>query len=121
MPDCNKEQAQILRPLLSLISKSEKARLKLAPGTWQHRMLDQNLKALHMAVQLMNQEAENAPPVRQAELLEALDAFEGMISRSEKAHASFAPGTSQHTLLENRIQALCAASQKIREQIQKKE
>ena len=121
MIDRSKEQAQILRPLLSLISKSEKARLKLAPGTWQHRMLDQNLKALHLAVQFMQQDAEQPQPVTQADLLEALDALEGMISRSEKAHAEFAPGTSQHTLLKNRIRSLCAAAEKIREQIQKKE
>lgn len=36
-------------PLASLISKSEKARQKLSPGSWQHTMLTENLNALHLA------------------------------------------------------------------------
>lgn len=40
-------------PIASLINKSEKVRQKLAQGTWQHTMLDNNLKALHMASQLL--------------------------------------------------------------------
>ena len=34
-----------LAPIASLISKSEKAQQKLAQGTWQHKMLGNNLKA----------------------------------------------------------------------------
>jgi hypothetical protein len=41
-------------PLASLISKSEKSRQKLAPGTWQYAMLNDNLKALDLASQLLN-------------------------------------------------------------------
>lgn len=39
-------------PIASLISKSEKAQTKLTPGTWQHAMLAQNLKALYIATPL---------------------------------------------------------------------
>lgn len=42
-------------PLASLTSKSEKAQAKLAPDTWQHRMLEQNLRALRMATPLLTQ------------------------------------------------------------------
>ena len=42
-----------LAPLTSLISKSEKAQAKLAQGTWQHTMLNNNLKALHIALPLL--------------------------------------------------------------------
>ena len=38
-----------IAPIASLISKSEKAREKLAPGTWQYTMLGNNLNALQMA------------------------------------------------------------------------
>lgn len=41
-------------PIASLISKSEKALQKLAQGTWQHAMLAENLKALHMASPLLD-------------------------------------------------------------------
>jgi len=40
-------------PLASLISKSEKARAKLAHGTWQHTMLSNNLEALYIALPLL--------------------------------------------------------------------
>ncbi len=42
-----------LAPIASLISKSEKARGKLAQGTWQHTMLGDNLKALYIASPLL--------------------------------------------------------------------
>ncbi|WP_018213070.1 hypothetical protein [Desulfitobacterium hafniense] len=42
-----------LAPITSLISKSEKARAKLAQGTWQYTMLSNNLKALHIALPLL--------------------------------------------------------------------
>jgi len=44
-----------LAPINSLISKSEKAQTKLAEGTWQHTMLDNNLKALHIALPLLTE------------------------------------------------------------------
>jgi len=33
---------EVLRPIASLISKSEKAQQKLAAGTWQYKMLQDN-------------------------------------------------------------------------------
>ncbi len=50
--DCHSEEdlKNALAPIISLISKSEKARTKLAQGTWQHTMLSNNLKALHIAL-----------------------------------------------------------------------
>lgn len=49
------EQARA--PLASLIMKSEKAQAKLAPGAWQHTMLENNLKALRIAFPLLEKEA----------------------------------------------------------------
>lgn len=40
---------------------------------------------------------------------QAQEAISSMIERSQKAKEKFAPGTSQHTLQKNRIQALCIA------------
>lgn len=51
-------QASLLRaaaPLASLLRKSEKAQTKLAPGTWQHTMLETNIHALRLATPLLAQ------------------------------------------------------------------
>lgn len=40
-------------PIKSLFSKSEKAIGKLAQGTWQYKMLDDNIKALYVALSLL--------------------------------------------------------------------
>ncbi|NLT48607.1 MAG: hypothetical protein GXX92_09365 [Clostridiales bacterium] len=42
-----------LAPIISLMSKSEKALGKLARGTWQHTMLSNNQKALNIALPLL--------------------------------------------------------------------
>jgi hypothetical protein len=100
------ESQEALRPIVSLISKSEKAQQKLAPGTWQHTMLRDNIKALQIAAALMNKETDNTHTFMRDDLQEALRAFASMISKTEKAQAKFTPGTSQHTLQRNRRKAL---------------
>ena len=102
------------RPLASLISKSEKAQQKLAPETWQYRMLRDNLNALHLASALMYPPADAPARFAPAELQAALQALASMIGRSEKAQAKFSPGTSQHTLQRNRLHALRLATVFIR-------
>ncbi len=94
------------RPLASLISKSEKAQQKLAPETWQHRMLQDNLKALHIASALMNKETTDMDHFTRGDLQKARRAFASMISKTEKAQAKFSSETSQHTLQRNRLKAL---------------
>lgn len=96
------EKAEALKPILSLISKSEKAQQKVAPGTWQHSMLGANLKALHIALDLMNEDAN----FEQDELKVALESLASMIEKTEEAQTRFAAGTSQYTLLKNRLSAL---------------
>src|SRR3990172_6732345 len=100
------ELQEARRPIASLISKSEKAQQKLAPGTWQHTMLRDNLKSLHIASALMNKEIDDTDDFTRDDLQEALRAFASMISKTEKAQAKFSPGTSQHTLQRNRLKAL---------------
>ncbi|MGC4119619.1 MAG: hypothetical protein QM765_34610 [Myxococcales bacterium] len=96
-----------LRPIASLLSKSEKAQQKLKPGTWQHTMLRDNVRALSLAAALMSDAAGRQPsPAAQDDLKQALDALASMISRTEKSQAKFSPGTSQHSLQRNRLKAL---------------
>jgi hypothetical protein len=103
---------EVLRPIASLIGKSEKAREKLPSGTWQRAMLDDNLKALALSSRLIGGDA-GAENIAREDLLEALGALNSMIERSEKAQTKLSPGTSQHTLLKNRIKALRVASERI--------
>ena len=100
------ELQEALRPIASLIGKSEKAQRKLAPGTWQHTMLRDNLNALHMASALMNRGTDDTARFAQVDLQKAHRAFVSMIGKTRKAQARFPPGTSQHTLQRNRLKAL---------------
>lgn len=107
--------SEALRPIASLISKSEKAQQRLAPGTWQHTMLQGKLTALRLASALMNNEStRHAAPTRE-ELQAVLPAFASMISKTEQAQGKFPAGTSQHTLLRNRLHALRLAETLIKD------
>jgi hypothetical protein len=105
------ELQEARRPIASLISKSEKAQLKLVPGTWQHTMLRDNLKALHIAFALMNKETNETNNFTRADLQDALRVFADMMKRTGKTQTKFSPGTSQYTLQQNRLKALCMAEE----------
>lgn len=104
------ELNEALRPIASLMSKSEKAQQNLVPGTWQHKMLQDNLKALRIASGLMSKKTDAMDDAMhdcsRNDLQEALRAFASMISKTEKSQATFITGTSQHTLQRNRLKAL---------------
>jgi hypothetical protein len=97
---------EALSPIASLIRKSEKARQKLSPATWQHTMPGNNINALHIACALMNSDASAIRAMKRDDLQEAVKAFADMVSRTEKSRTKFLPGTSQHTLQRNRLRAL---------------
>ena len=124
-PDVDNSMADELqaarRPIASLISKSEKALDKLVPGTRQHTMLRDNLKALHMASALMNGRHVDADNFTRDELRDALRAMAAMTDRSEKARGKFAPGTPQHTLQRNRLRALRLAEALTKVELDKRE
>jgi len=113
------ELQEALRAIVSLISKSEKAQRKLAPGTWQHTMLQENIKALHIASALMNKEIDDSDSFTRDDLKEAQRAFTSMISKTEKSQAKFSPGTSQHALQQNRLKALNIAEALIKVDLDK--
>lgn len=110
-----------LRPIASLIGKSEKAQQRLVPGTWQHSMLRDNLKALRIASALMNKEADKTDNFTRDDLQEALRAVASMISKTEKTQAKFSSGTSQHTLQRNRLKALRIAEALITADLDKRD
>ena len=110
---------EVLRPLASLISKSEKALQKLTSGTWQHTMLQDNLRALHLASALINTETDTTDRVTQDDLHKTLRAFASMIHKTEKAQAQFSPGSAQHTLQRNRLKALHIAEERLKLELDK--
>ncbi len=114
------ELQEARRPIASLMSKSEKAQQKLAHGTWQHTMLQDNLEALRIASALMNKETNDTEHFTRDDLQEALRALASMISKTEKAQAKFSPGTSQHTLQRNRLKALRIAEALINVELDKR-
>ena len=117
VPDDPDEVLNALSPIVSLIGKCAKARQNLKPGTWQHTMLGDNLKALNIASVLMNGKADPAEVPARAELQDALRALASMTSRTEAAQAAFIPGTSQHSLLRNRLRALRLAEARIQDRL----
>ena len=100
----------VLDPLNSLLSKSSKAIQKIQAGKWQHRMLENNIKALTVALKLMNGEMVE---LTHDELLSVLEAFDDMINRTDKSKAKFSDGTSQFTLQSNRLNALNVATSEV--------
>ncbi len=69
-------------------------------------MLRDNLKALRIALALLNRGAEDPDGFSGDDLQDALRAFAAMIYKTGKAQAKFSPGTPQHSLQRNRLKAL---------------
>jgi len=100
------EVREALAPIASLLSKSEKSQLKVPQGTWQHRMLGDNIKALRMGLALIGEASGDSDEPTRSDLEEALGALDSMIERVDRTQAKFSPGTSQHSLQRNRLKAL---------------
>ncbi|WP_254509640.1 hypothetical protein [Anatilimnocola floriformis] len=106
-------------PLASLISKSEKAQLKLKSGSWQHNMLRDNLRALHIAAALLQQDRNSTADFTASDLEESLATLARIIEKVEVTEGKFTPGTSQHTLQRNRLMALRVAESLLKAEFEK--
>jgi len=101
-----------ITPLESLLGKSRKAVKKLPAGTWQHTMLTRNIEALETALSLQGEEDAEFTHER---LDAALEALSNMVGRTETFLSKSPTGTSQHSLLTGRLNALKNAERVIRE------
>ena len=110
------EMQAVLKPIESLLHKSEKALEKLAEGTWQHAMLRDNVRTLRLSRTLLTGGAAEA--FDRAELTHAQGALFDMLRRSEQAQQKFAEGTAQFTLQRNRIHALRVAEMLVEEALE---
>ena len=107
-------------PIASLISKSEKAQRKLAPATWQYKMLQDNLRALRLAEALLDGQTDAAAGLAPDDLQAALRALASMMAKTEPALVKFRPGTAPHSLSRNRLQALRTATALIEAELAQK-
>lgn len=103
-----KDMEEALQAISSIIGKAEKAREKFAPGTPQHTLQENRIKALHVASALISRELADhvAGSYSKEDLERALAPISSLISKSEKAQAKLAEGTWQHTMLKNNLKAL---------------
>lgn len=115
------EVCEALHPIASLISKSEKAQLKLAPSTWQYTMLRDNIAALRVASALLGDVADDPHGPDRDDLQQAIHTLDSMIARVEEASYKFSPGTSHHSLQRNRLKALRIARSALTAELERRQ
>ena len=113
------ELKRIISPMESFISKSEKAREKLVPGSWQHTSLGNDLQALRIGLALLTGETQSGQNYTSEALQTAVGALESLINRVGNTKTKFSPGTAQHSLQRNRLEALQAAKATIKSALEK--
>lgn len=96
-----------LQAIASMIVRSAKMQVKFAQGTSQYTLLNNRIKALHVALSLINDEAGK---YTREDLQNAVAPLASLISKSEKAQKKVAADTWQHTMLEKNLNALYLAS-----------
>jgi hypothetical protein len=95
--------------IASMIDRSQQAKDKLVPGTPQHSLLENRIRALQTAMLLLEIAADSA---RQAaaptseDLHQAYAPLASLASKSAKAQTKLAEGSWQHTMLEENLKAL---------------
>lgn len=77
-------------------------------------MLRGNINALRMALTLLDDRSPDTGSLTRADLRAALQALASMANRASEAQSKFSPRTSQHTLQQNRLNALRVAEALIR-------
>ncbi len=107
--DTMKERDEALESMADMISRSEKAQAKFAPGTSQHTLQKNRIHALRVAAALVGREAEGGEALAsdpKEDLEKACAPLASLISKSEKARQKLAPETWQHNMLTNNLNAL---------------
>ena len=100
----------LIRPLVSLHNKCEKAQQKCQPGTWQHARLQHNREALSYALAHLRQEVPSLQSPTIAEQQAMKQTLENLCDVTEQALQKSTSGTASHTLLCNRLRALRVAA-----------
>ncbi len=98
---------EALRSIAKMIERSEKAQEKFAPGTSQHTLGKNRIKALYIASALIGDVTKD---FTEDELEKAVAPIASLINKSEKAQSKLKQSTWQYKMLEENLNALHIAS-----------
>ena len=89
-------------------------------GTWVRplSMWENPIEVDGVTVKRFKYVGENNKSFDQNELSEALRAISSLINKCERSYTKLADGTSQHTMMKNRLAALKISSELIKEKLQ---
>jgi len=89
-------------------------------GTWVRplSMWENPIEVDGVTVKRFEYVGESNKSNDQSELSEAIRAISSLTSKCEKAYTKLAEGTSQHTMMKNRLEALKISSELIKEKIE---
>lgn len=103
--------------LASIIGSCEKAKEKFKPGSSQHTLLQNRLKALYISKVLAE---GNTYDYSVSDLKEALLPVSSIINKCEKAIQKHEPDSAYYKRSMNIINAMCDAKRMITEEIDKR-
>ena len=110
----DKDMKDAMQSITSIIERGAKAQRNFAQGTAQYTLQANRIGALRIALSLIKNELlENGlkHEFLKEDLEKAVAPMASLISKSEKAQKKLTPGTWQHTMLKNNLEALSIASQ----------
>ena len=102
-----------------MIERSEKAQAKFAEGTAQFTLQKNRIKALQIALQLLNLKGDNNHSFTQEEFENAQAPLLSLINKSEKAQIKLKAGSWQYNMLKKNIMALQMAMPLLTEKLKK--
>ncbi len=111
-------EAEALRQVESVIRRCGKIQPKFEPGTAQHTLLQNRVRAMQIAQSLLAE--GHADAWTDAELLAALEPVASVIRKCEKARSKYEPGASHYTRFDGILQAMELVQEKIGGELQKR-
>jgi len=104
-----KDMREALKAIDSMIGSGEKPREKFSPGTSQHSLQANRIKALRIASFLIERELEQSGErleFTKEDLEKALAPINSLIRKSEKAQKNLAPDAWQYNMLDGNLRFL---------------
>ncbi len=114
--------AEAIQSIAEMIDRSEKAQIKFEPGTSQHTLQKNRIKALYISSSLVAKElAKNDATVdfTKEDLEKAVAPIASLISKSERAQTKLTPDTWQYRMLRRNLNALYIASPLLTKELDK--
>lgn len=102
-PCTQAERDEALAVIASAITRCEKIQPKFAPGSAQHSLLRNRLRALYLCQELL---AGHAPDCTREELLAALPPVQSILHKASQAQRKYAPGTRPYQRFAPLIRAM---------------